>query len=151
MKTISILLTLACLAVAPVARAQEPEHGPIEAVSAFHEALEAGDAEGALAHLAAEAIIYESGGVESSREEYASHHLQSDMKFLASVETRIVDRTSGMDGEHAWVLTRTETDGTVREKPIHLAGTETMILEKTPEGWRIIHIHWSSRSKNEEH
>ena len=28
-----------------------------------------------------------------------------------------------------------------------LLSTETMVLKNTPNGWRIVHIHWSSRSK----
>ena len=32
-------------------------------------------------------------------------------------------------------------------KPVDLVSTETMILEKTAAGWRVKHIHWSSRKK----
>lgn len=124
---------------------------PVEVVASFHRALESGDAEAALGHLAPDVVIYETGGVEASRDEYASHHLHSDMKFLRSVETTILDQTSSIDGKHAWVLTRSDTHGTYGEKPVHLSGTETMILEKTAEGWKIVHIHWSSRSKSNDH
>lgn len=133
------------------AEAVERADGPVEIVASFHRALESGDAEAALGHLAPDVVIYETGGVEASRDEYASHHLHSDMKFLRSVETTILAQASGVDGEHAWVLTRSETDGTYGEKPVHLSGTETMILEKTEEGWKIVHIHWSSRSRSNDH
>lgn len=141
----------ALLLANPAVLAEDAADGPMEVVSAFHQALESADADAALGYLAPEVVIFESGGVEASRDEYASHHLHSDMKFLESVETTVIDRTSGMDGEHAWILTRTETSGTYRGEPVDLAGTETMILEKSPAGWKIIHIHWSSRPKSAGH
>ncbi len=42
---------------------------------AFHEGLAARDSVTALSLLAEDVVIYESGGVEASREEYRSHHL----------------------------------------------------------------------------
>jgi len=30
-------------------------------------------------------------------------------------------------------------------KSVKLVSTETMILRKNADGWRIVHIHWSSR------
>lgn len=125
--------------------------GPVEVVNAFHDALEAGDAEAALKHLSPDVVIYESGGVEASRDEYASHHLHSDMKFLQTTNTSVIGRTSGSDGDHAWVLTRTETSGSYNDQPIDLNGTETMILERMADGWKIVHIHWSSHPKHSGH
>ncbi|MBW3564531.1 MAG: nuclear transport factor 2 family protein [Acidobacteria bacterium] len=149
MKSKTILLL--ALLITFGAEAVERTDGPAEVVASFHRALESGNAEAALGHLAPDVVIYETGGVEASRDEYASHHLHSDMKFLRSVETTIVDQTSGIDGEHAWILTRTETSGTFGKKTIDLTGTETMLLRKSPEGWKIIHIHWSSRSRSADH
>ncbi len=45
----------------------------------IHEALASGDSVTALELLAEDVVIYESGGVEASREEYRSHHLPPDM------------------------------------------------------------------------
>jgi len=36
------------------------------------------------------------------------------------------------------------------EEAVQILGrdpNETMVLERTPRGWRIAHIHWSSRRK----
>jgi len=30
----------------------------------------------------------------------------------------------------------------------HAASTETMVLRSTSAGWKIVHIHWSSRAKD---
>ena len=53
-------------------------------VDRFHAALSAGDSTGALALLADDAVILESGGVET-RDEYRSHHLPADIAFAQAV------------------------------------------------------------------
>ncbi len=123
--------------------------GPEAAVDRFYAALAAGDRAAALAELAPELVVFEQGGAELSREEYAAEHLGADMEFLAATESRIVERRSGGDGATGWVLTRSETTGTYQDAPVAVHGTETMVLERRPEGWRIVHIHWSSRRKAE--
>jgi len=114
-------------------------------VSAFHDALASGDSVTALSLLAEDVLIYESGGVEASREEYRSHHLPADIAFASSTEREVTVERSGRSGDVAWVLSRSTTTGTFREQEINSVGTETMLLGLTPEGWRIRHIHWSSR------
>ena len=118
-------------------------------VRAFHEALTAGDSAGALAALAEDVVIYESGGVEASRAEYASHHLGADMMFAAAVTREVEHQTSGMSGDVAWVLSRSHTTGTFRDREMNTRGTETMLLRRTDDGWKITHVHWSSRRVRE--
>jgi ketosteroid isomerase-like protein len=118
---------------------------PVETVRAFHEALASGDSIMALGLLTEDVVIYESGGVEASREEYRSHHLPADMEFASStVRESTLDR-SGRSGDFAWVFSRSRTTGTFRDNEIDSMGTETMFLVRTSDGWRIRHIHWSSR------
>jgi ketosteroid isomerase-like protein len=144
---ISVFGFLAVPAEAQPARHPTSPESPEAAVDAFHHALKGGDRETALALLATGVVIFESGGAEMSRDEYASHHLGSDMKFSAAVDTEIIDRHSGWSGESAWVLTRSRTRGTYGDREIDSRSTETMILAKTEDSWRIVHIHWSSRSE----
>ena len=118
---------------------------PEAVVDAFHEALGGGDRQAVLDLLTEDVLIFESGGAELSRDEYAHHHLGSDMAFSAATESKAVDRRRGGEGETAWVLTRTETSGTFRDREISARGTETMVLTRGEDGWRIVHIHWSSR------
>lgn len=56
-------------------------------VRAYHRALSSGDSLSALALLAADAVILESGGIES-REEYRSHHLPADIQAARALPTR---------------------------------------------------------------
>ena len=126
-------LLLALAFATPCLAAEAEAGGPEACVARFYAALEAGDRPGALAELAAEVVIFEQGGAESSREEYASHHLEADMNYLRATESRIVDRRAGGDGGTAWVLTRFETSGTFKGKPVATSGTKTMVLERQEE------------------
>jgi ketosteroid isomerase-like protein len=38
--------------------------------------------------------------------------------------------------------------GAYKGKPVDRLTTETMVLRKTPDGWRIVHVHWSSAARN---
>lgn len=144
------LFGLTLLSAAAAAQ-QEGHHAsapdsPAATVDAFHQALAAGDRDHALASLDPEVVIFESGGAELSREEYASHHLESDMAFSKAVARTTTGQWSGGDGDVAWVLSRSESRGTNRDREIHARGTETVLLRRSDDGsWRILHIHWSSR------
>ena len=137
------VLSIALVATVPAAQAQES--GPVDVVRAFHAALTAGDSAAALDLLAPDVVVLEGGGVEASRDEYASHHLRSDIAFVQSITREVTREMSGMEGEVAWVLGEASTRGTYRGRPIDSVVAETMILKRTPAGWRIVHIHWSSR------
>jgi len=119
---------------------------PEVTVDEFHGAMSEGSSEKVLDHLAPDVIIFEGGGAEMSRDEYAHHHLGGDMKYTAATSREIVDRKTVSAGEAAWVLTRTKTTGQYRDKEVDRVGTETMLLRRTSEGWKIAHIHWSSRA-----
>jgi len=138
------LLAAALLACAPLA-AQDVGR-PEDVVRAFHDALATGDSALVLTLLAEDVVIFESGGVEASREEYRSRHLPSDIAFARSTEKEVTVDRVGFSGDVAWVLSHSMTTGSFRGRDVNSAGTETMILRRTQMGWRIEHIHWSSRS-----
>lgn len=118
---------------------------PIGTADAFSAALTAGDEATVKRLLAPDVLIYESGGQESSRDEYASHHMKADMAFLAHMQAKLVERKHGANGDFAWVATRSRITGTHKDKPVDLHSTETLVLKRGPEGWRIVHLQWSSR------
>ena len=91
-------------------------------------------------------LIFEGGGAERSREEYASHHLKSDAEFLKTANVAMGNRSGVVVGDLAWIATESELK-TQGAKPVTLLSTETMVLKRTANGWRISHIHWSSKSK----
>jgi ketosteroid isomerase-like protein len=117
-----------------------------ETVDSFQKRLAQGDTNGAAQLLDPAVLIFEGGGAEKSRDEYAAHHLKSDAEFLKNAEVRQLSRTGNGVGDFAWVATESELKAT-GAKPVDLITTETMILQRGPDGWRVAHIHWSSRPK----
>jgi ketosteroid isomerase-like protein len=116
------------------------------AVDAFHAALKAGDTAGALTWLAPDVMIFEEGGAERSRDEYASHHLGSDAAFAAASEATVSRRSGWADGDVAWITSEGRTTGQFNGRAVDRLTTETMVLKRHADGWRIHHIHWSSRA-----
>jgi len=113
-------------------------------VDAFYAALRRGDTKAALAFLADSALIFESGGVERSKAEYASHHLAADAAFSKAVSSRLTRRAGAAAGNFAWIASEGRASGTFRGRQIDQATAETMVLRRTGAHWKIVHIHWSS-------
>jgi hypothetical protein len=118
---------------------------PAVVVEQFQKALQSGDTEGASALLDPQVRIFESGGVERSREEYAAHHLGADAEFLGQATIRLMSRSGDAVGDLAWVGSESRISTMNGVKPVELVSTETMVLRKGEAGWRIEHIHWSSQ------
>jgi ketosteroid isomerase-like protein len=150
MELIRILVAAVLLGTLSVAApAQSPGADSIAVtatVRAFHQALATGDSAGALRLLAADAVILESGGRET-RDEYAAHHLPEDMAFSRAVPSEPGPLQVTVSGDVAWASSTSVIRGTYRNRPIDLAGTELMVLSRTPTGWQIRAIHWSSRPR----
>lgn len=119
----------------------------VAVVDAFGKALAVADFAQVEAMLDPAVIILESGGAERSRSEYLGHHARSDAKFLAGSHSALSRRLARRDGDTVWVASESELHASRDGKPMTLLSTETMVLESTPAGWRIVHIHWSSRPK----
>lgn len=120
--------------------------GAAAVVDAFHAALRRGDTQTALAQLADDALIFEEGGAERSRAEYASHHLAADAAFSAAVPSTRTRRLGRAHGDLAWIVSESRTAGRFRDRPVDRLGAETMVLRREGGRWRIAHIHWSSRA-----
>lgn len=118
---------------------------PLETVFAFHEALSSGKSDAATVFLSPTITIFESGYVERSRDEYAGHHLPSDMAFAKATSQTVVRQDEKVEGNLAIVTRETETKGKFKGANVHLFGTETAVLEKQGDKWLITHVHWSSR------
>lgn len=141
------LLILAFAAASLTAAVASAASSPKEALEAFHAALVAGDKARVLELMAPDVAIYEAGRVERSRDEYARHHLGGDMEFAKTATRKVVKQSERADGNMAVIWQETETSGTSRGKPVHVLGTETVLLEKNDGTWRIVHVHWSSRKE----
>lgn len=116
-------------------------------VDAFHNALRRGDTAAAQSKLADDALIFESGGVERGKAEYASHHLGADAAFAQAVRGTVTRRAGNVVGNLAWIASEGRTAGTFKGRSIDVVTTETMILQRRGGSWKIVHIHWSSADK----
>ena len=119
---------------------------PVATVNAFRRALESGDARTAEGVLAPELLVYESGDQDRSRSDYVRHHMEADMAFLAKAKVRVLEQQGSSQGDLAWVTTRSR----IASGSGNTLGAETMILRRGGDGWRIVHIHWSSSPASKE-
>ncbi|MGQ0702240.1 MAG: YybH family protein [Gemmatimonadales bacterium] len=117
-----------------------------ETVQTFHRALAQGDSAAALRLLANDVVILESGGIETLAE-YHAHHLAADIGFAQATRREPVNLNVVVAGDVAWVTSASRTTGTFRDRPVNSVGAELMVLSRTPTGWTIRAIHWSSRAR----
>lgn len=116
-----------------------------EVADQLHEALASGDSARVLELLAPDVRVYESGHAET-RAEYRAGHLGVDIEFAGGTEREVLtEHVRIPEEEMALYLAEYRTTGTFRGEEIDSHGTETLVLERGPQGWRVVHIHWSSR------
>jgi ketosteroid isomerase-like protein len=134
------------IAALPLAAQASDSAAVAATVRAYHAALAVGDSLAALGLLAPDAVILESGGMES-RAEYRSHHLSADIEFARAVPSVRGEIAVTVEGDVAWASSTSTTEGMLGERRINSSGAELMVMARTPEGWRIRAIHWSSRNR----
>ena len=134
---------LATAAGGELAKQSSDAHEVAASVERFHAALANGDAKTALNLLASDAVILESGYAES-RTEYEHEHLPEDIKFAQAVRSARSDVHVEINGDTAWLTSHNKSEGTFEGKPVNSSGVELAVLTRTPDGWRIRAIHWSS-------
>lgn len=125
----------------------ESTSGAVAVVDRFSAALSSGDLAQAGAQLDPGVVILESGGAEHSAAEYLGGHAKSDSQFLKGSHQVLRRRTARAAGDLAWIASESELRFEKDGKPSTLASTETMLLRSGKDGWKIVHIHWSSRLK----
>ena len=136
---------LALLAPAADAAGQSAQEAVVAVVDAYHGALAYGDSTAALALLADDVTILESGGVED-KEHYRSGHLAGDMRFAQAVPRERSEITVTVAGDVAWAWSTSTTQGRMGDREINSRGAELMVLSRIGDAWRIRAIHWSSRA-----
>jgi ketosteroid isomerase-like protein len=110
-------------------------------VDAFSDALKAGRLDEVKALLDPAVQVFEGGHVEDGRDAYFAAHAAADATFLSTAQLTRDARSAGASGDLAWVSTRSTL---ARDGKRH-ASIETMVLRRGEGGWKIVHIHWSSR------
>jgi ketosteroid isomerase-like protein len=129
----------------PRMAAQQDSAAVAAVVDSYHRALATGDSAAALALLTEDAIILESGGVET-RAEYRAGHLPGDIAFARAVARERGPIRVAVRGDVAWATSTSAVRGQYRDRAVNSAGAELMVLTRTAAGWKIAAIHWSSRA-----
>jgi uncharacterized membrane protein/ketosteroid isomerase-like protein len=125
--------------------AAAPTHPAARVATELSRALAGGNGEAVRSLMSEDVQIFESGDVEASLEEYAGHHLPSDMAFMGAMESKTLSRRVIDDGDMATVLTRSRLKGRYKDRDIDRVTTETLVLRKVAGAWKIVHVHWSSQ------
>jgi ketosteroid isomerase-like protein len=112
---------------------------------AFHEGLTKGDSAAVLALLHPEVVIFEGGW--ESLEDYRKGHLRADMRASQALKQETTRDVITISGDLALITREYSTSGTMGERTVDSIGVETMVLLRTQNGWKIRHIHWSSRPR----
>lgn len=115
-----------------------------EALDGFHKALRKNEPDKVLDALAKDAVIYEQGFAETSRDEWARKQLGNAIAFARDTERRVLRRVSGSSGDAAWFMSTTETVLDVSERKVVFKGAETALLRREAGEWKIVHLHWSA-------
>lgn len=124
----------------------EPEAADaVKVVDAFSAAIKAARLDDVSTLLDPKAVILENGRSERSRDQYMQSHAIADAAAMQSATPLLRYRVARVAQDLAWVATESDLERKEDKKTALLWTTETMILRKTDAGWRIIHIHWSSR------
>ncbi len=149
--TLAALLLISGLAAAhessPKLDVPDSAEAAAAVVDRFFAALSSGDLAQAGAQLDPAVIILESGGAEHSAAEYLGGHAKGDAQFLKGAHHVLNRRSARATGDVAGVASDSELHVEKDGKPSTIASAETMVLRSGQEGWKIVHIHWSSRVK----
>ena len=159
-----VLLFLLCICVAPSANAQrqatprtmqseQPARNTaadssavVAVVAQMHDLMQRGDSAGLLRLLTDDVVVLESGGYEN-RTEFRAHHLPADIEYARAVKSDRLLRSVSVSGDAAWVSTTSTSSGEFRGRVVNSSGAELMVLRRTPDGWKVAAIHWSSRAR----
>ena len=131
----------------PAIQVPEDARAAVEAIDRFSAALQRGDLASAGAELDPNVLILEGGGAERSAREYLGGHAKGDAAFLKQAHVQLLRRRASVHGDLAWVTSESELHVSRDGKPATVLSAETMLVRRHEEGWRIVHIHWSSRTK----
>ncbi|PHX97582.1 MAG: hypothetical protein CK531_02915 [Gemmatimonadetes bacterium] len=118
----------------------------VAAVAKFHASLAAGDSSAALALLADDVTILESGGVET-KAQYRTGHINGDMSFAKAVPSVRTVTGVRVRGDAAWVTSSSVTQGESNGRQINSTGAELVVLTRDGGAWKIRAVHWSSRAR----
>ena len=73
--------------------------------------------------------------------------MKSDMAFLSQMQSEVIRRNESVWGSTALVVSESRIHGRYKDNDIDVISIETAVLERADDGWKIVHLHWSSRGQ----
>jgi ketosteroid isomerase-like protein len=132
-------------------QASAPQRSPADAaaeqvVNAFMADLASGQLEAARQLMTPEAVVMANGQVLGNRDGYIDGAAKGDADALRVTQRDLLHRDVKTSADVGWVLSEKRLRGAQGPQgPREIVVTETMLLAKTAGGWKITHVHWSSR------
>lgn len=146
LRAIAIASVITLSTSAAGAQSRPDSAAAVAVVEQFHAALTASDSARAVSLLTDDVLVIESGHIQT-RAEYLGGHLGADMKASAgSKGERTVVKVT-IVGDAAYVVSRTLNPPTGAAGNTGSESVELMVTTKSPAGWRISAVHWSSRRR----
>jgi hypothetical protein len=108
-------------------------------------ALATGQLEAARQLMSPEATVVANGQVLGNRDGYIDGAAKGDVAALRTVERVLVHRNAQIGDDTGWVLSEKRVRAAGKPDGPSEAVIETMLLARTSAGWKITHIHWSTR------
>jgi uncharacterized protein (TIGR02246 family) len=119
----------------------------------YQSAIERLDAAAATPLFTADARIFEQGGDEGTWTTYLTHHLKPELAEFSrfTFSNYAVDVDVAIFGDLAVASERYRYDIVLKKDGAQLSrlGVATSVLKRTPQGWRILQHHSSSRKPPE--
>ena len=122
----------------PVAQAQQ-------VLGEFHAALAQGSRDAVLALLAADAVLYDDGQVAHGRDDYAARLLDLELQAAPGIQREALRVEVLGSGDTLWVLQESRLRRTLADIDMSFEETETLVLRRQFDGWKIVHRHRSAR------
>ncbi|NUS61892.1 MAG: SnoaL-like domain-containing protein [Lysobacter sp.] len=116
-------------------------------VDSFMTALIGGQLETARQMMLPDAVVMSNGQILGTRDGYIDGAAKADSAALRNVQRELVDRGAKAGANLGWVVSEKRLRGAAgTQGPRELMLSETMLLMRTEQGWKIAHIHWSGRT-----
>lgn len=149
-RTLTLLVVLICMPCAAAAQAPPTDAAAVEAwLKGYDAAFMAKDLDRLATFYHPDVTIYEGAGINHGWADYRDRHLGPELKAFSNLqfghtETKV---TILPGGQSAYATSRYTIKAKMGERELDSEGLETLLLIRTPEGWKVRHSHTSSRAR----
>ncbi len=119
-----------------------------QVVDTFMTDIASGQFEAARQLMTPDAVVLANGQVLGDRDGYINGPAKGDAAALrATTQRELLHRNAKAGADLGWVVSEKRLHSTIAgaQAPREIMVTETMLLARTAGGWKITHIHWSTR------